>query len=62
MQGRVVSVLEGGYAVGGGVVSALGRSVAAHLRGLALGTTEKWDTRAEAVRQRALCLHCTPSS
>jgi acetoin utilization deacetylase AcuC-like enzyme len=33
--GRVVSVLEGGYNINGGVVSAFARSVEAHVRGLA---------------------------
>lgn len=31
-QGRVISVLEGGYKVHGGVVSPFARSVAAHVR------------------------------
>jgi hypothetical protein len=34
-EGRVVSVLEGGYNINGGVVSAFARSVEAHVRGLA---------------------------
>ena len=46
--GRVVSVLEGGYRVQGGPVSALGRSVAAHVRALSGGFQEKWDEHAEA--------------
>ncbi len=33
--GRVVSVLEGGYNINGGFVSAFARSVEAHVRGLA---------------------------
>lgn len=33
--GRVVSVLEGGYNINGGFVSAFARSVAAHVRSLA---------------------------
>lgn len=33
--GRVVSVLEGGYNINGGIASAFARSVEAHVRGLA---------------------------
>lgn len=33
-QGRLVSALEGGYRIQGGVVSAFARSVAAHVRAL----------------------------
>lgn len=45
--GRVVSVLEGGYNINGGVVSAFARSVEAHVRGLAephlkVGTLCHW--------------------
>lgn len=39
--GRVVSVLEGGYRIQGGVVSAFARSVAAHVRGLVEGTVHR---------------------
>ena len=46
-EGRVLSVLEGGYKVQGGPVSALGRSVAAHVRALNAGFTQVWDTQAE---------------
>lgn len=49
-QGRVVSVLEGGYRVQGRIVSAFGRSVAAHVRALAHPTGAKWDTVAELER------------
>ncbi|CAN0326945.1 unnamed protein product, partial [Discosporangium mesarthrocarpum] len=40
-QGRVVSVLEGGYRIQGGVVSAFGRSVAGHVRALLNGCTSR---------------------
>ena len=33
-QGRIVSVLEGGYRIQGGIVSAFARSVAAHVDAL----------------------------
>jgi len=48
--GRIVSVLEGGYRVQGRIVSAFGRSVAAHVRALSSGSTETWDTATEHVR------------
>lgn len=54
-QGRVVSVLEGGYRIQGRIVSAFGRSVAAHVRALTLGTTETWDTAEEKVRLTCAC-------
>lgn len=41
--GRVVSVLEGGYNINGGVVSAFARSVEAHVRGLAEPHLQVWD-------------------
>ncbi|WIA10571.1 hypothetical protein OEZ85_010758 [Tetradesmus obliquus] len=41
--GRVVSVLEGGYNINGGLVSAFARSVAAHVRGLAEPHSQAWD-------------------
>jgi len=41
--GRIVSVLEGGYRVHGGPVSALGRSVASHVRALTGHFTDSWD-------------------
>eukprot|EP00955_Chlamydomonas_euryale_P051363 354857-Chlamydomonas_euryale.AAC.47 len=41
--GRLVSVLEGGYNLRGGLVSAFARSVAAHVRALASGNTHAWD-------------------
>ncbi len=64
--GRIVSALEGGYRIHGKVVSPFGRSVAAHVRALAEGCTEKWDpamaaferaqedAEEEAIRQQAL--------
>ena len=42
-EGRVVSVLEGGYNLRGGLVSAFARSVAAHVRALADVHTQAWD-------------------
>jgi len=45
--GRLISVLEGGYKVQGGPVSALGRSVASHIRALSGGFSDLWDTSAE---------------
>jgi len=41
-QGRVISVLEGGYRIQGGVVSAFGRSVASHLRAMFRENREGW--------------------
>jgi len=41
--GRVVSVLEGGYRIQGGPVSAFARSVAAHVRALAEDNGAPWD-------------------
>jgi len=55
-QGRVVSVLEGGYRVQGLTVSPFGRSVTEHMRELSGATHEVWDAaegefeRAEEVR------------
>jgi hypothetical protein len=40
-EGRVVSVLEGGYRIEGGVISAFARSVAAHVRSLVEGTRHR---------------------
>lgn len=48
--GRVVSVLEGGYRIQGRIISPFGRSVAAHLRALASRSAEAWDTGAERRR------------
>jgi hypothetical protein len=45
-QGRVISVLEGGYRIQGGVVSAFGRSVAAHLRAMFRESKETWSAEA----------------
>lgn len=36
-EGRLVSVLEGGYRIQGGIVSAFGRSVGGHVRALVDG-------------------------
>lgn len=41
--GRIVSVLEGGYRIQGNVVSAFARSVAAHVRALAEPNLQMWD-------------------
>ena len=48
--GRLVSVLEGGYKIQGRVVSAFARSVAAHVRALSTRTKEVWNTAKERVR------------
>lgn len=45
-KGRVVSVLEGGYRIQGGPISAFGRSVAAHVRTLFAPNAEKYDVEA----------------
>jgi acetoin utilization deacetylase AcuC-like enzyme/ankyrin repeat protein len=45
--GRIVSVLEGGYKVQGRVVSPFAKSVAAHVRALSSGCMIKWDTKRE---------------
>ena len=47
--GRIVSALEGGYRIQGRIVSAFGRSVAAHVRALAEPGT--------AVRWRIICIN-----
>jgi acetoin utilization deacetylase AcuC-like enzyme/ankyrin repeat protein len=44
-QGRVVSVLEGGYKIQGQVVSAFARSVAAHVKAMAEPNGQEWDPR-----------------
>jgi hypothetical protein len=49
-QGRIVSVLEGGYKIQGRIVSAFGRSVASHVRALASGTQGLWSSDTEMVR------------
>jgi acetoin utilization deacetylase AcuC-like enzyme len=41
--GRVVSVLEGGYKIQGGVSSAFAQSVASHVRALHKNSKEPWD-------------------
>eukprot|EP00798_Chlamydomonas_sp_ICE-L_P028698 gene28699-31863_t len=41
--GRIVSVLEGGYNLRGGIVSAFARSVAAHVRALVDDHGQEWD-------------------
>ncbi|KAI3431427.1 hypothetical protein D9Q98_004480 [Chlorella vulgaris] len=50
-QGRVVSVLEGGYRIQGGVMSAFARSVAAHVKCLAEPNASVWDAQ-EAKAER----------
>ena len=52
-QGRIVSVLEGGYRIHAGCASALGRSVAAHVRALAQPNAALWDGSAEMGALRA---------
>jgi len=52
-EGRVVSVLEGGYRIQGGIVSAFARSVAAHTRALNRATGRCWSAD-ECQRERAL--------
>ncbi len=48
-EGRVVSVLEGGYRVQSGAASPFARSVSAHVRGLhRVDFTQKWDPSAAA--------------
>lgn len=59
--GRIVSALEGGYRIQGGVVSAFARSVAAHVRALSASNKAEWrweETKAEQQRerQRRVCL------
>ena len=44
-QGRIVSVLEGGYRIQGGLVSAFARSVASHVRALADPHLQVWDPK-----------------
>ena len=39
----MVSALEGGYRIQGGIVSAFSRSVAAHVRALAEDHDQQWD-------------------
>jgi acetoin utilization deacetylase AcuC-like enzyme len=46
-EGRIVSVLEGGYRVQGQCVSAFGRSVACHVRELLRANNEKWAPASE---------------
>ena len=41
--GRIVSALEGGYRIQGGIVSAFAQSVAAHVRALCDSHTQAWD-------------------
>ena len=47
-EGRIVSVLEGGYSIKGGIVSALGLSVAAHVRALHRANKETWVSSSNA--------------
>ena len=48
--GRVVSVLEGGYNLQGGIVSPFARSVAAHVRALGEPHSQTWDPKDAEVR------------
>lgn len=64
-QGRIVSALEGGYRIQGGIVSAFARSVASHVRALSSPSQAEWswaDVQAEQQRERKrkvllLCSH-----
>ena len=64
-KGRIVSALEGGYRIQGGIVSAFARSVASHVRALSAPTQAHWswaDVQAEQQRERQrkvllLCCH-----
>ena len=54
-KGRIVSALEGGYRIQGGIVSAFARSVASHVRALSAPSQAKWswaDVQAEQQRER----------
>lgn len=64
-KGRIVSALEGGYRIQGGIVSAFARSVASHVRALSAPSHAEWswaDVQAEQQRERKrkvllLCSH-----
>lgn len=43
-KGRIVSVLEGGYRIHGGLVSPFARSVAAHVRSLGKANFKEWNS------------------
>ena len=63
--GRIVSALEGGYRIQGGIVSAFARSVAAHVRALSASHKAEWsweETKAEQQRERRrrVCLMPCP--
>lgn len=54
-KGRIVSALEGGYRIQGGIVSAFARSVASHVRALSAPTNAEWsweDVKAEQQREK----------
>ena len=51
--GRLVSVLEGGYNLQGGLTSAFARSVAAHVRALAEPCGQAWDPMEAAIEREA---------
>ena len=54
-QGRIVSALEGGYRIQGGIVSAFARSVASHVRALSQPGRPEWswaDVKAEQQREK----------
>lgn len=66
-KGRIVSALEGGYRIQGGIVSAFARSVAAHVRALSAPNRAVWswaETKAEQQRerQRKVCPALQPGS
>ena len=54
-EGRIVSVLEGGYRIQGGIVSPFARSVAAHVRALGQANMKKWNSQeAKYEREREI--------
>lgn len=54
-QGRMVSVLEGGYRIQGGIVSAFGRSVAGHVRALVDGCESRQVSVVDYIFTRISC-------
>jgi acetoin utilization deacetylase AcuC-like enzyme len=54
--GRIVSVLEGGYRIQGGVVSAFARSAAAHVSALAQPSHQRFDKDGTAQVGESVCV------
>jgi acetoin utilization deacetylase AcuC-like enzyme len=54
--GRIVSILEGGYRIQGGVVSAFARSAAAHVGALAQPSHQRFDKDCTAQVRACVCL------